>query len=104
MTTLIEAIHQLDPANDDHWTAQGLPAMEALKGFLGDDSITRPQVTEAAPDLNRTTVKVSVTPPISVDPPAPAGGDADAGADPIKAAENKVEALQVKQLPNSGLV
>jgi len=52
---LRQALDQLDPANDEHWTADGLPRMDALVAILGDATITRAAVTAAAPGLNRTT-------------------------------------------------
>lgn len=50
--TLRDALLMLDPANDDHWTAGGLPRMEVLEDFTGGN-LTRDEVTALAPDLTR---------------------------------------------------
>lgn len=58
MTTKIqEALKQLDPANDDHWTADGLPRMDAVEKLVGSSDITREDVTNAAPDFTRDTAR-----------------------------------------------
>ena len=53
--TLMEAVASLDPSNPDHWTADNAPRMDVLKQLTGDDELTRPQVTDAAPQLTRLT-------------------------------------------------
>lgn len=58
--TLAEAIAALDPANDDHWTADGLPRMDAIMELTGDPSITRKHVTDAAPQLTRSNAAAAV--------------------------------------------
>lgn len=50
---IVAALRELDPLNDDHWTADGAPRMDALEALLGDKSVTRKEVVEAAPDFNR---------------------------------------------------
>lgn len=47
-----EALLGLEPGNDEHWTADGLPRLDAVENLLGA-SVTRKQVTNAAPDYNR---------------------------------------------------
>lgn len=61
-TMIVEALGKLDPANDEHWTADGKPAMVALNALLPAE-ITRARLEEVAPDFAR--------PPSE---PAPAGG------------------------------
>ena len=51
---VLAALAQLDPYNDNHWTTDGMPRMDAVEAFLGVD-IVRAQVTEAAPTLTRET-------------------------------------------------
>lgn len=46
---IIEALKKLDPAADDHWTADGLPKVEAL----GIEGVKRADVTKAAPHFKR---------------------------------------------------
>ena len=49
---ILEAVMGLSPANDEHWTTDGLPRLDAVENLLGA-SVTRKQVTNAAPDFNR---------------------------------------------------
>lgn len=53
MSKILEALRKLDPNNDNHWTADGLPKMETVTFLAGDSSITRHQVTETAPGFSR---------------------------------------------------
>ena len=48
------ALGQLDPANDDHWTADGKPAMAALNALLPAE-IKRERLEEVAPNFVRPT-------------------------------------------------
>ncbi len=48
-----QALKILDPKDDLHWTAEGLPRMEVVEGLVGDSSIKRADVTNAAPEFNR---------------------------------------------------
>lgn len=50
---LQEATERLDPENNDHWTADGLPRMDAIAELTGDSSISRKDVTHVAPNLTR---------------------------------------------------
>lgn len=47
-----EALLGLEPGNSEHWTTDGLPRLDAVENLLGA-SVTRKQVTNAAPDYNR---------------------------------------------------
>lgn len=49
------ALDQLDAANDEHWTAGGLPAMGAIEALIGTKEITRAEVTAMFPDFKRPT-------------------------------------------------
>lgn len=51
---ILDALRQMDPGNDNHWTADGLPKMDTVHFFAGNDTtITRAQVTEAMPGFSR---------------------------------------------------
>lgn len=54
MTTLKQALKTLDPKNDEHWTAGGLPRVDVLEQLTGG-SVTRDEIEAAAPDLKRST-------------------------------------------------
>lgn len=53
MSKILEALGKLDTANDNHWTADGLPRIETVRMLSGDQSITREQITAEAPDFSR---------------------------------------------------
>jgi len=46
------ALDLLDPANDDHWTNAGLPAVDAVSDITGAN-VTRAQIKAARPDFER---------------------------------------------------
>lgn len=52
---VLAAVQGLDPDRDDHWTKDGLPAMEAVEAALGVRAsvLTRDDVDAAAPDFRR---------------------------------------------------
>lgn len=62
---ILIALNKLDPANEDHWTSTGKPAMDAVNALL-PAPITRARLDEVAPDFSR--------------PEAPSSGDAGDGA------------------------
>lgn len=80
---ITDALSKLDPANDNHWTQDGLPRLDTIKILSGDPSLTRELVTGAYPDFNRETARAAAgtaqagagtTPaaPTEGTPPAPA--------------------------------
>ena len=80
---ITDALSKLDPANDNHWTQDGLPRLDTIKILSGDPSLTRELVTGAYPDFNRETARAAAgtaqagagtTPaaPTEATPPAPA--------------------------------
>lgn len=54
---IVEALKKLDPQNDNQWTQDGLPKLDALKFTIGE-AVTREQVQEAAPDFSRTNTSI----------------------------------------------
>lgn len=52
---ILAALRQLDPANDNHWTADGSPRLDTVKLLAGGAALTRDQVTQAAPGYSRAT-------------------------------------------------
>lgn len=49
---ILEALLGLSPGNDEHWTTDGLPRLDAVENLLGA-SVTRKQLTNAAPEFTR---------------------------------------------------
>lgn len=78
---ILAALGRLDPANDEHWTAQGLPAIKAVEELAGGSGLTRAAVDEAAPGFTRTVAAAAngasgqdekpEAPPAPPVPPAP---------------------------------
>lgn len=56
---LDEALKALDPANDDHWTSDGLPRVDVITGLVGQ-AVTRADITGLAPGLTREALAGSV--------------------------------------------
>lgn len=49
---LTQALNQLDPDDDSHWTARGLPSLSKLH-TMTDFEVSRGDVREAYPDFDR---------------------------------------------------
>lgn len=52
-TQIKAALDSIDHGCDECWTKGGLPAMSYVEGFVGDNTITRRQVSAACPNLVR---------------------------------------------------
>lgn len=50
---IAEAIGKLDPKNDEHWTANRRPRIDALVAMTGTPDITRAQIDNAVPGFLR---------------------------------------------------
>lgn len=48
-----EALSKLDPANDNHWTGDGLPRIETVKILSSISGVSRGEITDAAPLFTR---------------------------------------------------
>lgn len=56
------ALGQLDIDNDEQWTTEGLPAIEAVKNILGEN-VTRAEITAAAKGFSRKTPNLEIEEP-----------------------------------------
>jgi hypothetical protein len=54
---ILQALRQLDPANPNHWTADGAPRLDTLKMLVGDSTLTREAVSAAWPGYGRATAE-----------------------------------------------
>jgi len=72
MDTLIETLRQLDPANNAHWTQNGLPRLDVLSASIGSD-VSRNDVAAAAPNFRRDNLELP--PPPAPEPEAPTHPD-----------------------------
>lgn len=96
---LKEALAKLDPKNDEHWTTDGMPRIDAIQGFLGGDkTVGRNEIVLAAPALNRSSAPeiVRETPPTGLEQLADAiengaGSNPPEGADSPKSEEDSDE-------------
>lgn len=50
---LIKALAELDPANDEHWTRDGLPRVDAVAALSGLTGLKRGDLEAAAPGFSR---------------------------------------------------
>lgn len=49
---ILNALNQLDPRDDKHWTEAGLPRMDVIETLISEN-VTRKQVDEALPGFSR---------------------------------------------------
>ena len=71
MSKITDALAKLDPANDNHWTSDGLPRIDTVRMLAADQTLSRELITAEAPNFSRTSVaKAPETPPVVV-PPVP---------------------------------
>jgi hypothetical protein len=52
------ALHGLDPSNDEHWTGQGIPSVDAVSTIVGR-KVSREEIERSAPGLNRTAAQAA---------------------------------------------
>lgn len=62
------ALAQLDPANDKHWTDDGLPREGVVRQFANDQSISRKDIQEANPGFQRNPTKPGSVAGDNIDP------------------------------------
>lgn len=79
LNTIRVASVKLDVDNDDHWTNDGLPGLEAIHHFTGNQRIKRSDVTNALPDFNRDAARAAREETVTAPPQA---GDAPEAAAP----------------------
>lgn len=65
---ILEAVRGLDPKNDEHWTTDGMPRLDAVENLLGGD-VSRKSVTNAAPNYTRAVASELVDAPQDGEPP-----------------------------------
>lgn len=75
-TKIVETLNKLDPNNENHWTQDGLPRLDTIKILASDPTLTRDQVTAAAPDFNRASALAAAGAPPAAPPAPPAPGAA----------------------------
>lgn len=56
--TVADALQALDPANEEHWTARGVPSIEAMTKMLGR-VVTRAEIEAVAPEYPRSVAKAA---------------------------------------------
>ena len=89
------ALVHLDPENEDHWTADGRPRMDAVQRLLGDETITRAMVTNADPDFTREKLAESRKDAEQQAGDQPQRAAEQAGDQPQKAADQSKEASEL---------
>jgi hypothetical protein len=94
ITTIRNALSTLDPANASEWTANGLPAMEAVRLLCGED-VTRRMVDAAAPGFTRENRAIPGEVNIHI-------GDDWAAKSPNERAKAAAEILNAAESPDDG--
>ena len=111
MNDLIEILKQLDVDNDAHWTSDGLPVIDVVKGIAGRN-ITRAEITDAAKGFSRKnpiveTVAETVAPEADEEQASEVAGPSDTEIDEATSEQvDEYEAALTKELAeaNSDLV
>lgn len=62
MNRLSESLTKLDPTNDEHWTTDGLPRLDAIESIHGS-SVSRADITAEAPKFNRKNTNLGTATP-----------------------------------------
>lgn len=83
-TNLKEALERLDPEDNEHWTALGLPRLEVL----GED-VKRKDVEEVAPEFNRVVARAAAMAKQAENAAESDTVDAEAAQDQDEGAENE---------------
>ena len=65
---IIEALRQLDPDDDGHWTKDGAPMMEVVQSLLPEIELRRSDLNDAAPTLTRGTYNEWIDPSAPLPP------------------------------------
>lgn len=60
-TKIRAALEQLDPANDAHWTDDGLPREGVVRTFASDQNLSRKEISDARPGFQRHPTKPDAT-------------------------------------------
>lgn len=90
-TAILTALTQLDTTNDEHWTGDGLPRLDALAKLMHVSNVKRGDVTEAAPNFTRDNATLEA-PEV---PAEPTGATAMGGSsDPLGPDESDVSTAQ----------
>ena len=58
---LRQALSQLDPENDEHWTQDGAPLIFVLEDLMGVKGLKRQAVVDTAPKLTRESARKALT-------------------------------------------
>ena len=83
--TILQALEQLDVDNDNHWTSDGLPRIDAVQALV-EGKVTREEITAASQGFSRQNLNLPTTVPNKpiaddgVETPAEEGSDADVAA------------------------
>lgn len=80
MKKIIEALKALDPQDDTHWTADGLPRVDVVEGLVGEP-VTRQSITDAVAGFTRS------------NPVVPDVAQEEAQEDPLVQIEAKIAEL-----------
>lgn len=91
-----EALALLDPANDEHWTADGAPRVDVVQELTGLEKLVRKDITTAAPNFTRATAAAPEPEPSEGDDEQePDAAEQDEGPDSPELAELKAQAEEL---------
>lgn len=96
--TLVEALAALDPKDNGHWTADGLPALKAVAKLMDvpEAEVQRAAVAEAVPGLSRESAGKTGTQASAPKTEKPAKGEKPAKPVTLEDLEQAVNDAEVK--------
>lgn len=83
MNKVVEALGKLDPSNDNHWTSDGLPRIDTVRMFAGNQALTREAITAAIPNFSRLIAAAAMGKPPVAQATAPVAEAAPVVAAPV---------------------
>lgn len=83
MNKVVEALGKLDPSNDNHWTSDGLPRIDTVRMFAGNQALTREAITAAIPNFSRQIAAAAMGKPLVAQATAPVDEAAPVVAAPV---------------------
>lgn len=57
--SILDALANVDPTNDEHWTADGVVRVDVVSELVGED-VTRADITAVAPKFNRKNTELTI--------------------------------------------
>lgn len=102
--SIAEALAQLDPENDEHWTSDGLPRIDVVQKVAGLKKLSRQEITDADPNFTRETAGKEAAAETEGETPEEAAAETEEQEVPIEEPVELPESGRVIDLPISTIL